>query len=389
MQKKIIALAIAAAVSAPAFADNANITFYGTVDASFDMINTGSGNTAANGTTAVNGVNKKVVSSNVSKFGFKGSEDLGGGLAAVWQIEQQIDIDGGTKAGASGTIFATRNTFAGLKSDALGTVLMGKHDTPYKLSTRKFDVFGDNIADNRSMMGGVSGASAAASFDGRQNNALVYISPEVAGLSAAVAYVNLNEDITGAPAAAPTAAQTLAIQNASAVSLGAFYKNHEMIEGVKLDAGLGYESHTLESTIAGGKESATKLGAGVEFGDIYVSGAFESTSDTLGASNTDKYSHTAAYAGVKYSMGSDAVKLAYTKVGDLKSVANSGSSQISLGYDHGLSKRTKLYAIYSAITNGNGINYGFTSGTSTGAGFSSAGFGTSPTVISLGLKHSF
>lgn len=181
MQKKLIALAVAAAFSAPAFADNANFTFYGTADLSYDMVNTG---TAANGTK---GTTKRVVSSNVSKFGFKGAEDLGGGLAAVWQIEQQINIDDAAK-----NTFASRNTFAGLKGD-FGTVLLGIHDTPYKLTTRKLDVFGDSIADNRALLGGITGTSAAAAFDGRQNNVLAYISPAMSGLTAAIAAVNLTE----------------------------------------------------------------------------------------------------------------------------------------------------------------------------------------------------
>ena len=153
MQKKLIALAIASAISAPAFADNANFTFYGTADVSYDMVNTGNGTTTANGATAVNGVSKRVVSSNVSKFGFKGAEDLGDGLAAVWQIESLIVLDG-----SATSTFATRNSFAGLKSETFGTVLMGKHDTPYKIATRKLDVFGDNIADNRALLGNKSNA---------------------------------------------------------------------------------------------------------------------------------------------------------------------------------------------------------------------------------------
>src|SRR5664279_1950936 len=141
MQKKLIALAIASAISAPVFADNANFTFYGAADVSYDMVNTGDGVTAANGLVPVQGVTKRVVSSNVSKFGFKGAEDLGDGLAAVWQIEQQINFDDAAK-----NTFASRNTFAGLKSDSMGTVLFGIHDTPYKIATRGLDVFGDSIA---------------------------------------------------------------------------------------------------------------------------------------------------------------------------------------------------------------------------------------------------
>jgi predicted porin len=101
--------------------------------------------------------------------------------------------------------------------------------------------------------------------------------------------------------------------------------------------------------------------------------------------------HSAAYLGAKYSIGNNAVKLGYVKTGTLGAgtaqIADSGANQVSVGYDHGLSKRTKLYAIYTKITNGKGINYSFSQ--SSGAGSTVSGYGTSPSVVSLGVKHSF
>ena len=213
MQKKVFILMLAAGLAAPlaALADTANFSFYGTADVSYDMVNTGDGTTTANGATAVSGVSKRVVSSNVSRFGFKGSEELGDGLSAIWQVEQQINIDdssnscsttipattipntGGTVPAATvacssnNGIFATRNTFAGLKSASFGTVLFGRHDTPYKISTRKLDVFGDNIADNRALLGNKSNLG----FELRPTNVLAYTSPAFAGVTAAIATVNL------------------------------------------------------------------------------------------------------------------------------------------------------------------------------------------------------
>src|SRR3989339_695256 len=104
MKKKLIPLAVAstlvtaAMASAPAFADTSNVAIYGVANVSFDLTDNG-----------VVSTNK--VSSNQSRFGLKGSEDLGDGLSAVWQIEQLITID--SSSGAGNTL-ATRNTFAGL-----------------------------------------------------------------------------------------------------------------------------------------------------------------------------------------------------------------------------------------------------------------------------------
>ncbi len=378
MQKKLIALAVASAISAPAFADNANFTFYGRADVSYDYINTGDGSAAANGTTKVSGAKKGNVSSNVSRFGFKGAEDLGGGLAAIWQIEQQVNINGtGTST------FATRNSFAGLKGD-FGTVLMGKHDTPYKLSTRKLDVFGDSIADNRSLLGGISATAtvtqpglvtAASSFDGRQNNVLAYISPAMAGFTVAAATVNLSQDN-----------KTDAQAKDSAFSIAGMY------DAAPFYGAVAYEVHTLKSNVGattkGDSESAAKAGFGFTMDAFNIGVVYEKTSDKLGLAGAKLYAHNAYYVAGKYSFGTSAVKLAYGKLGDVGSVKDTGATQVSVGYDYGLSKHTKLYAIYSRISNKNAASYGFSQSTSAN-GNSVNGFGGSPSVLSLGMQTNF
>ncbi|MDD5056409.1 MAG: porin [Sideroxydans sp.] len=365
MQKKLIALAIATAFSAPAFADNANFTFYGKADVSFDMVSTGDGTTTANGATAVSGISKRVVSSNVSKFGFKGSEDLGDGLNAVWQIEQQINFDDAAK-----NTFASRNTFAGLKSDSYGTVLFGIHDTPYKMAVRSLDVFGDGIADNRALLGAPKPAASAAGFELRPTDVLAYVSPAFSGITAAIATVNLKEANTDSTQ-----------KDGSAFSLALMYS------GAPFYGSFGYESHKLEYVAAGDKESATRFGFGYTQDELSVGAVYEKTTDTLGAANADKYGHSAFYLGAKYKMGNDAVKVAFGSAGKLASVADSKASQFSLGYDHGLSKRTKVYAVYTKLSNGKGINYAFSQ--NSGAASTTSGYGTSPSAFSLGMQTTF
>ena len=359
-QKKLIVVALAAAAfSAPALADTANVSVYGIADMSYDFINTG---TSAAG---VGGVSKNAVSSNVSRLGFKGSEGLGDGLSAIWQIEQQINMDN------TGGTFATRNSFLGLKSDSAGTVLLGRHDTPYKLATRKLDPFGDSIADNRALLGAVSGKSAAAAFDGRQPDVIAYISPSMSGLTGAIAYVNLTETNT-------TAAQA----KASALSLNAVYDAKPLL------ASFGYEKHDLDTVQAGASESAWKLGLGYTMSAFTLGFVYERTSDNLTpATYAERYGHNAYYLSGNYKMGMNAIKFAYGKAGQLGSTANTGANHFTLGYDHGMSKRTKLYALYSRISNQSGINYGFTQ--STAAAGTINGIGASPSVISLGMKHTF
>lgn len=389
MQKKIIALAIAAAVSAPAFADNSNVTLYGQANMSYDMTNNGA-------------ISTNKVSSNTSRVGLKGSEDLGGGLSAVWQIEQQINIDNSTTNANS---FATRNSFLGLSSGSMGTFILGRHDTPYKIATRGFDVFGDSIADNRSLMGGapyvsnittpalnaVAASSAAASFDGRQGDVVAYISPAMSGFTGAIAYVAGAE---GATAAGQT--------KGSAWSLAGLYGNGP------LSVNLGYEVHDVgnapgtlgNAALPVVKESAWKLGAGYTMDALTVNAVYERTSDNFGgqaalgtaalAAGADTFGHSSWYLSGKYSFGNDAVKLAYTKMGNMNALlgADTGAKQVSVGYDHNLGKRTTLFGLYTRLNNGTNAAFGLSTAGSTG-GMTASGAGVSVSAWSFGMKHTF
>lgn len=391
MKKKIIALAVAAAFTTPAVADNINFNFYGVADLSYDFVNTGDGVTTANGATAVSGTSKRVLSSNVSKFGFKGTEELSEGLTANWQIEQQINLDDAAK-----NTFASRNTFVNLKSEKLGTLLFGIYDTPYKVVVRKLDVFADSIGDNRSLLGAPKKVAATAAtataagapgfagtsnlgFELRPTDVLAYTSPTFSGITASVATVNLSE-----------ANYSNVTKNNNVLSLAVVY------DVAPYYGSIAHESHKLETNVTttqGQDESATRFGFGYKPGEqpFELSAVYEKTKDNLGTAEANTLGHSAIYLGGKYNIGNNAVKLGYSKASAVGTgtaqVADSGASQVTLGYDHGVSKRTKVYALYSKISNGKGINYGFAQ--SSGAGSTSSGFGTSPSVVSLGVKHTF
>ncbi len=376
MQKKIIALAIAAAISAPAFADTSNVTVYGKADLSYDSIKTG---TATNGTA---GTTSNRVSSNTTLIGLKGSEDLGDGLSAIWQVESLILV--GNTAGVAATTTAAsnaqignRNTFLGLSSASAGTVVMGRHDTPYKISTRAYDVFGDGIADSRALTGG--GVAAAASFDGRQDQVVAYISPKLGGVATlAVGYVNL----------APLDNVATQAKN-SAVSVAGMFDI-----GSGFGAALAYEAHDFgaASVTAATKEEATKIGASYTMDAINVNFAYEKTSDNLTAlTAANKNGHSDYYLSGKYSLtANDAIKLAYTKANTINGLTGTDAKQVTIGYDHVLSKRTSVYALYTKLSNGTAASYVLGSGTSSVGGATTiAGAGASPSALAFGMKHTF
>jgi predicted porin len=389
MQKKLIVLALASAFAAPAFAATSNVDIYGQLTLSYDYINTG---------TSIAGEDKKLsrVSSNASRIGFKGSEDLGGGLAAIWQIENQLDMDGGinnlsitTSSAAPGVPAGTgtlgggsfsaslRNTFVGLKG-GFGTALIGKHDTPYKLATASLDIFADTAADYNNIIGNFQGINA---FDLRPGNVMAYITPVFSGLSGAIAYVAGNELGNGSTG------------NSNAWSAMGVYSNGPIF------ASLAYEKHNdVPTPFFTADDRAWKLGAGYTFGNAKVGLIYEDMKleDTVGAAELKR---KAWYLNGMYTMGNIDLKAAFGSAGDTKTnvgtVPDSGAKTYSIGADYNMSKRTKVYALYTKTKNDTNADYGV------GAGQGSAyvpdnntsgttgNSGDDPSVFSIGIRHSF
>lgn len=369
---------VIAALSAPAFADTANVNVYGNFDVSYDSIKTGTSTTGVRGTTS------NRVSSNTSFVGLKGAVDAGDGLVAIWQVESLIAVGdsavNGTTNGVNSGIgyLGNRNTFAGLKSETYGTVLAGRYDTPYRLSTRRLDVFDRGIADNRSILGG-SNVAAKASFDGRQDQVVAYISPSIAGVSVAAARANLNPTVN---VAGP--------YQGSATSVAGWYDANGFY------GALAYELHNLQNAANSsflGSEHAARIGLGYAQERVFTVGfVAEKASDNLGTGGTNLYGHHSYYVSGRVYVGSaGTIKAAYTRAGNIggNNTANTGARQYSVGYDYGLNKRTALYALYTRLKNESAAGYGLSiyNGTAASIGGPStiSGVGASPAAVAAGV----
>lgn len=297
------------------------------------------------------------ISSNSSRLGFKGSEDLGGGLKAVWQWENQITAD--TNAAAP----TNRNTFLGL-AGGFGTALLGTHDTPYKLGTGSLDVFGDTMADYNTIIGNVQGVNR---FDLRGSNVIAYISPDFSGFHGAIARVNANE------------AGNLGAANPDAWSATGIYKNGPLF------ASLSWEKHENLGDATGTKLTGTKLGLGYTAGDAKVGFIYEQLDDNGANSVNDR---NAWVLNGAYAMGPITLKAAYGHAGDGNSAADTKASNIVLGADYALSKRTKAYALYAKTSNKSGATYGV-GGAGAGGIYNAAVADNDPSVISIGMEHRF
>ncbi len=192
MNKKLVALAVAGAFALPlaAEAQTANVTLYGRLNMDLEFVR---GQQADGSNPTVNRV-----SSNSSRFGMRGTESLGGGLNAIFQIESNVSGDTGNAASSS---LASRETFVGLQGSwgkgTIGKFLMPLDDlhpifgnaptlTTSILSTAALWAQGPQAKDN----GG---------FDARTGNNLRYDSPNFSGFTTAWQYSTRRTSSTARP----------------------------------------------------------------------------------------------------------------------------------------------------------------------------------------------
>ncbi|MGE5320046.1 MAG: porin [Hyphomicrobiaceae bacterium] len=363
MQKKLIALALASAFAAPAFAATSNVDVYGILNMSVDYIDSN-----------VNGADKSVnVTSNASRLGFKGTEDLGGGLAAIWQVESGFNGDGQSGSGS----LASRNTFVGLKG-GFGTLLVGQHDTPMKGLGRMVDNFGDGLADSRNILGS-DYKSGANMWDLRTKNTIAYVTPDFSGLSATLAYVT---DWNGAASNTLPCVAGLDCNKFQAWSGDVSYINGPLLLGA------GYEKH--DGLVATGDISSHiwRLVGGFSFAGAKLGAQYEEAKGDL-AVNGDSAADRKAW-GVfgNYAIGAVTLKANYLKADETNNVANSGAKQYTLGADYALSKRSTAYVYYAKVKNDSAAGYGLGFGGGDSNKFAGVA-GVDPSVFGIGMKHAF
>lgn len=379
MNKKLIALTVTAVgVVTPATAstDN-NVSLYGVAAVSFDRINTGKSNEDT----------LNLISSNASRLGFRGKEDLGDGLSAKWQIESSINLDSGNG------ILAKRNTFVGLTSQTLGTLFLGLHDTPYKTGTAKLDIFINTLGDANSIMGNLGGDTDAATgkksgvvFDNRLGNVIAYTSPTWNDFHFSVATVTANEEGNGAaPDGKAYSASGVFSQGPLFASLS--WEKANSTDFTNPPTNTRLNSASAPATGANNSISAAKLGLGYSLETLKFSFIYEKTSASSGLKNIG-YERSAYYLAATYKIvDQTSLKAAYTKASDGDSTADTSAKQATIGVQHNLSKRTHLFALYTKLVNKAGASYGIGGQSAGGTYIPSTGDDTS--ALSIGITHSF
>jgi predicted porin len=340
MKKSLIALAVAGTVAAPAaFAATANVDVYGIMNIAIED-------------TDMPAKDLNVVD-NYSRIGFKGSEDLGGGLKAIWQIETQLSAGASDGVGGNGGDIANRNTFIGL-SGGFGTALVGRHDTPYKIATGKYDIFGDTIADyNLGRLDNVQLING--SHDHRSPDAIAYISPTWSGFhfAAAVITTGVNANLDSG-------------DNLDAYSLAGMYANGPLTVDV------GYQDVDVVDS------KAWKVGVGYTFGDFKVGFVYEDVSDYVtGLAAKSGLDRDSWMASLAYNMGAMTFKGMYGQADVDVAAGTLDQDMWAIGMDYALSKRTSAYVVYGVGDD------------DVDSGAAAAGNRDSVAGWTIGMKHSF
>src|SRR5580765_602201 len=373
MKKSALALAVGAAVAAPAMAQDSTVQIYGKVYPEF-LSTQASGATGPGGVTSnlvpqvtTTGNDHKqrfAVDTQNSYLGFRGEEKLGGNLAAIWQIEQSLGFDTGDNG-----FWANRNSFVGLRSN-FGTVKLGNMDTIYKEYGDQFSMFGLNSGNFTSASNTLShigmGTSRAARFHERAQNSVQYLSPEFSDFQIGVQYSA--DEQNGNPGRNLNAYNlSYGIKyDAQRFYLSVQQEKHNDFFGGSLNAAAtvaNVTTATLATTTAHSVDTATRFTAVFRwtpdqqfFFDIARLEYKES--GQIGNGRFEKYERTNFAVGWEARWGGGPVRtgIQYVNMNEGKCSLTGGvdctttgldGNQISLGTAYDFSKRTFIFALYA------------------------------------------
>nr|WP_224788858.1 porin [Pandoraea terrae] len=314
-----------------------NVTLYGQVDAWAGAVKNPGGDRAW--TQAGGGMS-------TSFWGLKGHEDLGGGLKAVFALEDFFLPQNGNFGRFTGDSYFSRNAYVGLDSATLGRVTMGRLTTSYFVSTILFNPFIDSYTFSPMVYHTFLGQSGQGIVgDSGWNNGVMYTTPDFKGLSGSASYGFGNK--AGANGQNKWSAAAMYFNGPLAATVA--------YQQVKFDA-----APNDQAGIPGFRnQQAVQLGLTYDFQVVKLYGQYQYIKNTVTGGNVTENGGQLG-ASVPLGGGSVMASYAYTK--------SSGASDVSrntwaVGYDYNLSKRTDVYTAYlsdkvSSLTRGDTFGVG-------------------------------
>jgi predicted porin len=400
MNKKLMAVAVAGALAAPAVSmAQSTVQVFGDLYVEYSFWNPGR-NTAG----TVQPASADVLQTPGSQIGFRGEEKLGGGMSAWFTCTSTADFRGVSADG-----WCTRNSAVGVKGD-FGNLYVGVWDTPFKRAMintggRDTGAFGTAflLAGNSTTtdQGGNAGV-----FKRRQRNLITLDSPNFGGFAVQGAFSSTNNStgITTSSADAKPRVWSLAgTYKGGPLELAAAYEKHTKAYSNGVAPAAGTVS-TAGAAVAG-TVGAVSTFAGDEEG-WYVAGAYQLGSVKLGAQYTQQEADTGIGATAKakaYQLGAEwkvagphNVHFGYTVADDMKgtvgaamgsrptvtALSNTGAKLWQVRYLYDFSKRTVGTIGYVSLKNDASANYDLGGMTGTGTGAKNSAF-------AMSLSHKF
>jgi predicted porin len=360
MKKSLVALAVLAA-SGASFAQS-SVTLFGIVDATLAF---GKGSLADKTQLTNSGYNS-------SRLGFRGTEDLGGGLNASFWLEAGLANDSGNGAGTStnnqapaatalaapdsarlanaqGLTFNRRSTVS--LGGGFGELRLGRDYTPQFWNHTVFDPFGTNGVGTSQVLSGAGGATQV-----RASNSIGYFLPGNLGGFYGQGQYHFGENGTAVPATE---------KDGNGYGLRVGFANGPI--NVALAT-----SKTTNSV--NGDVKSTNVGASYNLGVAKISALYATDKNSI-AADTKGF-----LLGVNAPVGAGEIRAAYsTNQSDAPTTPK--AKKLALGYVHNLSKRTAVYATFARVANSGGSAAAL-NGAATAADSNSTGY-------DFGVRHSF
>ena len=303
------------------------------------------------------------VSSNSSRLGLKGKTSIDGDKKIFWKIEQEISMDDSNKGN-----FANRNSYIGI-ADGDHSILVGVHDTPFKSVGSKWGVFGDSVAERRSILG--ASHDKGNQLNERVKNAVMY------------QFKNKAMKVQAMYAVDPEGANTGIVDDSvkSMKGLGVWYKLD------KLKLSFGFEQWLNHSVINEG--TAIRLAAVYKMKAHQVGAIYETIdSDDTASANALAFNRTVMGANWKFKFADKTdFRLQYLIAGDADNSTATGATKLGLGIYHKLDKKAKVYVAYASTSNDANAKFQAVDG---GHGDEvKTVTGGSPNSLSAGIEYKF
>jgi predicted porin len=389
----ILAAACGLLSASGALAQTSNVQLYGRANLGLDFYSA-DGASAAGGGSASDRESRVRVFDNSSRVGVRGTEDLGNGLKAVFQIETGINVDNGSNTGQGGQsnsstgFWASRDSFVGIDSN-LGRLTFGRQSIYYanglnaQFSANYINAevpWTDGRAFGRVRVPGT-----------RTSNVVLYTTPTFVGLNASLYYSPNAQEAVQTSATSDTDGYIWGATLRG--SWGPFYSQFDYVSNQGNTPASGVRSD----------QSAYKLGASWGYlpgARIGLIGTYTYDNQPLGLTPGDKVDQWGWTVNWEHTFGNFQVMAQYGQISNLKSCdSDSAPGNLSCGdsaargYMAGvrylMSKRTWVYASYNLTSNKSNQFADYTNAGYTSVNGTPVPYGADPEIWALGILHNF